>query len=84
MEIANKTRKRLKGIIVSDKMDKTVTVLVERFVKHPKYGKFFKISKKYQAHDEAGTYKEGDKVVIEECRTISKDKKFTVIAKENA
>ncbi len=63
-------------------MQKTVTVLVERFVKHPKYGKFFTISKKYKAHDEVGAYKEGDKVVIEECRPISKDKTFTVIGKQ--
>ncbi len=82
MEKVNKTRKTLKGIVVSDKMQKTVTVLVERFVKHPKYGKFFTISKKYKAHDEADTYKEGDKVVIEECRPISKDKTFTVIGKQ--
>lgn len=81
MEIANKTRKQLKGVVVSDKMAKTVTVLVERFVKHPKYGKYFTISKKYKAHDEANTYKEGDKVVIEECRPISKDKSFTVIGR---
>lgn len=84
METANKTRKTLKGIVVSDKMQKTVTVLVERFVKHPKYGKFFKISKKYKAHDEAGVYKEGDKVVIEECRPISKDKTFTVVGKQTS
>ena len=84
METANKTRKTLKGIVVSDKMQKTVTVLVERFVKHPKYGKYFTISKKYKAHDETGVYKEGDKVVIEECRPISKDKTFTVIGKQTA
>lgn len=83
MEIANKTRKKLQGTVVSDKMAKTVTVLVERFVKHPKYGKYFTISKKYKAHDEQGAYKTGDKVVIEECRPISKDKSFTVIGRVN-
>lgn len=82
MEKSNTTRKQLKGTVVSDKMMKTVTVLVNRFVKHPKYGKFMNISKKYKAHDEAGTYKMGDKVVIEECRPISKDKSFKVIAKQ--
>lgn len=82
METVNKTRKTLKGIVVSDKMQKTVTVMVERFVKHPKYGKFFTISKKYKAHDEADAYKEGDMVIIEECRPISKDKTFTVIGKQ--
>ncbi|MDO8603962.1 MAG: 30S ribosomal protein S17 [bacterium] len=81
METTNKTRKQLTGTVVSDKMTKTVTVLVNRFVKHPKYGKFMNISKKYKAHDEAGAYKEGDKVTIEECRPISKDKSFRVISR---
>ncbi len=74
-----KNKKVLSGVIVSDKMDKTVTVLVNRFVKHPKYGKFMKISKKYKAHDEENKYKEGDKVQIEETNPISKDKTFKVI-----
>lgn len=74
-------KKKLTGTVVSDKMMKTVTVLVNRFVKHPKYGKFMKISKKYKAHDEANTYREGDKVVIEECNPISKDKTFTVVGR---
>ena len=80
-KISNTTKKQLSGTVVSDKMMKTVTVLVNRFVKHPKYGKFMNISKKYKAHDEGNTYKEGDKVVIEECRPISKDKSFKVIGK---
>lgn len=75
----NKTRRKLTGIIVSDKMDKTVVVEVNRYVKHPKYGKYYTISKKYKAHDENGEYKQGDTVVIEECRPISKDKSFTVV-----
>ena len=83
-KISNTTRKQLSGTVVSDKMVKTVTVLVNRFVKHPKYGKFMNISKKYKAHDEGNTYKEGDKVVIEECRPISKDKSFKVIGKQSA
>lgn len=82
--ISNTTRKQLSGTVVSDKMVKTVTVLVSRFIKHPKYGKFMNISKKYKAHDEGNTYKEGDKVVIEECRPISKDKSFKVIGKQSA
>jgi len=82
IETSNVTRKQLHGTVVSDKMMKTVTVLVNRFVKHPKYGKFMNISKKYKAHDEAGAYKEGDKVTIEECRPISKDKSFRVIQGE--
>jgi len=72
--------KRIEGVVVSDKMDKTVTVLVNRFVKHPKYGKFIKRSKKYKAHDSENKYKEGDKVTIEECRPISKDKSFRVVS----
>ncbi|MBI5077898.1 MAG: 30S ribosomal protein S17 [Candidatus Yonathbacteria bacterium] len=85
METTNKTsnvtKMRLHGTVVSDKMMKTVTVLVNRFVKHPKYGKFMKISKKYKAHDENGAFKMGDEVIIEECRPISKDKSFKVIGK---
>ena len=72
-------KKRLTGKVVSDAMDKTVVVLVDRFVKHPKYGKYYTISKKYKAHDEANTYHTGDKVVIESCRPVSKDKTFRVI-----
>ncbi len=74
-----KNKKVLSGVVVSDKMDKTITVLVNRFVKHPKYGKFMKISKKYKAHDEENEHKEGDKVQIEETKPISKDKTFKVI-----
>lgn len=69
----------LKGVVVSDKMDKTVVVSVSRFVKHPLYGKFYKVSKKYKAHDENNESKIGDKVTIMETRPISKDKKFKVI-----
>lgn len=78
------TRKKLTGKVVSDKMDKTVVVNVNRYVAHKKYGKYFKIDKRYKAHDENNTYKVGDMVIIEECRPLSKDKNFTVIGlKEN-
>jgi small subunit ribosomal protein S17 len=77
-----KNKKKFSGVIVSDKMMKTVTVKVDRFVKHPKYGKYLTISKKYKAHDEAGAYKVGDAVIIEECRPISKDKSFVVVGKK--
>lgn len=77
--MANKTKKILKGVVVSDKMDKTVVVSVSRFVKHPLYGKFYKVSKKYKAHDEGNIYKTGDKVEIIETRPISKDKHFSVL-----
>jgi len=69
----------LKGVVVSDKMDKTVVVNVSRFVKHPLYGKFYKVSKKYKAHDEKNACKIGDKVEIVETKPISKDKHFKVI-----
>lgn len=69
----------LKGIVVSDKMDKTIVVSVSRFVKHPLYGKFYKVSKKYKAHDENKKYKIGDKVEIVETKPISKDKRFKVM-----
>jgi len=79
-----KNKKRLKGVVFSDKMDKTVVVLVNRLVKHKRYGKFVKVSKKHKAHDEKNEYKKGDDVVVEECRPMSKDKHFTVIkSKEN-
>ena len=69
----------LTGTGVSDKTDKTVVVLVERRVKHPLYGKIIRRSKKYHAHDEGNTYKEGQTVRIEECAPISKLKTWKVI-----
>ncbi|EIJ43457.1 30S ribosomal protein S17 [Beggiatoa alba B18LD] len=64
----------LTGRVVSNKMDKTITVLIERMVKHPKYGKYIKRSTKLHVHDEENTCQEGDVVLIEECRPISKTK----------
>ena len=69
----------LTGRVVSDKMDKTVTVLVERRVMHPLYKKFIRRSKKYAAHDDTTLCREGDTVSIEECRPISKRKSWLVI-----
>ncbi len=66
------------GRVVSDKMQKTVTVLVERRMKHPLYGKFVTRTRKYHAHDENGEYHEGDLVQIEECRPLSKTKAWKV------
>lgn len=74
-------KKKLKGEVVSGKTDKTVIVLVNRFVKHKHYGKFVRIGKRYKAHDEKNEYKVGDRVVIEECRPVSRDKHFVVIQK---
>jgi len=73
------SRRVLSGRIVSDKMDKTVTVLVERRVMHPLYKKFIRRSKRYAAHDEENTCKLGDMVRIEECPPISKRKAWMVI-----
>jgi small subunit ribosomal protein S17 len=72
-------RRILQGVVVSDKADKTITVLVERRVMHPIYKKFVKNSKKYLAHDETKKAKLGDKVDIIECRPISKRKKWMLV-----
>ena len=74
----------LTGRVTSDKMDKTVTVLVDRRVMHPLYKKFIRRSKKYAAHDEANLCKEGDTVRIEECPPISKRKTWLVIERNGA
>jgi len=68
----------LEGIVVSTKSDKTVVVKVERIKTHPKYGKQFKVSKRYKAHDELNQCQEGDKVALKACRPLSKDKKWRV------
>lgn len=80
----NKPEKKIRkfeGVVVSDKMDKTIVVRVERFEKDSKYNKYHRFSKKFKAHDAENFYKVGDKVVIEETRPISKDKKWTVTGK---
>ena len=74
----------LVGTVVSDKTDKTVTVKVERKVKHPLYGKIIRRSKKYHAHDEGNEYKPGDTVRIEETRPISKTKTWKVLDRVQA
>lgn len=71
--------KVLKGTVVSDKMKDTITVKVEAYEKHPKYGKFLRSQKKFKAHSPENTFKVGDVVEIKECRPISKDKHFIVI-----
>ena len=73
-----KTTRTLTGRVVSDKMDKTVTVLVERRVTHPMYGKILTKSKKYHAHDEKNECGEGDLVMIEECRPLSRTKSWRI------
>ena len=69
----------VQGRVVSNKMDKTITVVVERFVKHPIYGKFIKRSTKLHAHDESNVCNKGDLVTITECRPLSKNKTWTLV-----
>jgi small subunit ribosomal protein S17 len=77
-------RRILEGQVVSDKMDKTVTVLVTRRYMHPVYKKYLKKSDKFAAHDEKNQFKTGDKVQIIECRPISKKKRWTVLTESSA
>ncbi|MAI38870.1 MAG: 30S ribosomal protein S17 [Alteromonas sp.] len=69
----------VQGRVVSNKMDKTITVVVERFVKHPIYGKFIKRSTKLHAHDESNVCNKGDLVTISECRPLSKNKTWMLV-----
>ncbi|MDF1496650.1 MAG: 30S ribosomal protein S17 [Patescibacteria group bacterium] len=69
-------KRRLRGTVVSTKMAKTITVRVDRSVRHPKYGKTYNVSKKYKAHDERGEAHMGDLVEIMEIRPLSKDKRY--------
>ena len=71
-------RRTQTGVVVSDKMEKTVVVKVDRLVKHPLYNKYIKRSVKYKVHDEQNSCKTGDKVQIVECRPLSKDKRWTL------
>ena len=70
----------VQGRVVSNKMDKTITVVVERFVKHPIYGKFIKRSTKLHAHEEENVCNQGDVVTISECRPLSKSKNWTLVS----
>ncbi|HEX3043231.1 MAG TPA: 30S ribosomal protein S17 [Bacillota bacterium] len=72
-------RKTRIGLVVSDKMDKTVVVAVERLVRHPLYGRIIKLTSKLKAHDEANECKVGDKVKLMESRPLSKDKRWRVV-----
>ncbi len=79
MEKTQTRKRQMTGVVVSDKMTDTCVVLVERYVKAPKYGKYLNRSKKYKADDKGNTKKIGDKVTIEECAPISKDKHFKIV-----
>jgi len=74
-------KKRLTGMVISNKMEKTVVVQVEEIRKHPLYKRRYRFHKKYKAHNEKSDLKIGDKVVIEECRPMSKEKRWRVIKK---
>ncbi len=74
-------KQQMTGLIISDKMDKTVVVKVDSRKRHPKYKKSYTVSKKYKAHDEQNEYHTGDRVVIESIKPMSKEKKFRVLSK---
>lgn len=78
---AKKIKRRFKGMVVSDKMKKTIVVRIDTKKTHPKYFKQYTSSKRFKVHDEKELYKAGDFVVFEECRPISKDKKWKVLYK---
>ena len=73
--------RKIQGTVVSDKMNKTRVVAVERLKKHPRYGKYFKVTQRFKAHDEKNEYKNGDKVVIQESRPLSREKRWVIVGK---
>ena len=79
MSEENKVQRTIVGRVVSDKMDKTVSVAIERLVKHPVYGKFIRRTTKVLAHDANNECKSGDRVSISECKPISKNKSWAVV-----
>ncbi|MCP4128955.1 MAG: 30S ribosomal protein S17 [Gammaproteobacteria bacterium] len=79
MSEQQETNRVLQGRVISDKMDKTVTVMVERKVKHPLYGKFIRRSTKVHAHDETNECGIGDTVMVEQCRPLSKSKTWRLV-----
>ncbi len=74
-------KRKIEGIVVSDKMLKTRVVAVSRLVKHPKYLKYYTVTTRFKAHDEKNEYHAGDKVVIQETRPLSKEKRWEIIGK---
>ena len=79
-EVAERGRRTVSGRVISDKMDKTVSVSVERLVKHPVYGKYIRRTSKVLAHDENNECKAGDRVTISECKPLSKHKAWQVVS----
>lgn len=85
MSIEKETKKierKLEGVVISDKMNKTVVVKVERLKLHPKYKKRYKVSRNFKCHDEQNQYKVGDIVTIKQIRPLSKDKRYVVVSKK--
>ncbi len=82
METKTTTGKTFEGVVVKSAMKDTATVQVERYVKHPKYQKFMRLSKKFLVHDVGNTAQIGDKVTIRETRPISKRKRFIIVRAE--
>ncbi len=83
MDNKSDKKRKIVGSVVSDKMNKTVVISITRLKKHPKYKKYFKVTKRIKAHDENNDYRIGDKVIIEESRPLSKEKRWRVIGKAN-
>ena len=79
--MAETKKRKIQGVVVSDKMLKTRVVAVSRLTKHPKYLKYYTVTKRFKAHDENNEYKTGDTVVMEECRPLSRDKRWKIISK---
>jgi small subunit ribosomal protein S17 len=79
MSEEEKAARTVTGTVISNKMDKTVTVMIERRVKHPVYGKYIRRSTKLHVHDEENTCQEGDKVTVEQCRPLSKSKSWRLV-----
>ena len=79
MSAENKVQRTIVGRVVRDKMDKTVSVAIERTIKHPVYGKYIRRTSKVMAHDAANECKAGDRVAISECKPISKNKAWAVV-----
>ncbi len=80
MSEENKAQRTIVGRVVSDKMDKTVSVAIERTIKHPVYGKYIRRTSKVMAHDAANECRPGDRVAISECKPISKNKSWAVVS----
>lgn len=74
-------KRKLQGVIVSDKMQKTRVVEITRLKKHPRYKKYYKVTRRFKVHDEKNEYKTGDKVLIEEMRPLSKEKRWRIVEK---